>query len=184
MAENKKTKIKLRDDERRERPASENNEEKIQDNEINEKQETLQEKPNYLEMAQRIQADFENYKRRNKDIIQESFSNGVAVSVEKLLPALDSFNQATKNIQDKKVLDGINLIYNQLKNALLELGVTKIECVGKPFDPNFHNAVLTGENRKKKDGIVLEEYQEGFMLNKKVIRHSVVKINKLNQEVK
>ena len=178
MAEAKKTKIKLRDDEKK--PASDNKEEAMQ----NEQQEVRQEQPNYLEMAQRIQADFENYKRRNKDIVQESFANGVATSVEKLLPALDSFNQATKKIHDEKILDGVNLIYNQLKNALSELGVTKIECVGKPFDPNFHNAVLTGEDKNRKDSIVLEEYQEGFMLNNKVIRHSVVKINKLNQEVK
>lgn len=140
------------------------------------------EEVNYLELAQRIQADFENYKRRNRDVIKESFQNGVAVTVEKLLPVMDSFKEAKKNITDEKVLEGVNMIYNQLDTALKDLGVTKIDCVGKPFDPNFHNAVMVAEDEEKEDNVVLDEFQEGFILNDKVIRHSVVRINKLNHK--
>ena len=63
-----------------------------------------------------------------------------------------------------------------------ELGVTKIKAENEMFDPNFHNAVLTGCEEDKEDGIILEEYQEGFILKEsKVIRHSVVKINKIEK---
>ena len=64
--------------------------------------------------------------------------------------------------------------------AFESIGVKKIEAVGQPFDPNYHNAVLVGKDEEKEDNIVLEEYQAGFILkNDRVIRHSTVKINKL-----
>ena len=63
--------------------------------------------------------------------------------------------------------------------VLEELGITKINAKGEMFDPNFHNAVLTGNDPSKQDGEILEEYQEGFMMkNERVIRYSVVQINK------
>ena len=72
------------------------------------------------------------------------------------------------------------LINVKLLNAFSELGVTKIQAEGEMFNPNYHNAVLTGNDNDKPDNIILEEYQEGFILkNERVIRHSVVKINKL-----
>ncbi len=130
-------------------------------------------------MAQRIQAEFENYKKRNKDVVQESFANGISFTVEKLLPVLDSFKQAKLKITDESVLEGIDLIYFQLLSALTQLGVKKIECVNQQFDPFYHNAVMVEKREDVEDGIVLDEFQEGFTLNGKVIRHSVVKINKL-----
>ncbi|MBP5651403.1 MAG: nucleotide exchange factor GrpE [Clostridia bacterium] len=136
--------------------------------------------PNYLEMAQRIQAEFENYKKRNATISQDSYRNGVMAAVRKMLPVIDSFKQAKGQIKDESVLSGLDLVLGQMMNALKDLGVTKIECVGLPFDPNYHNAVLVGKDSHKEDGIVLEEYQEGFIMGDNVIRHSVVKINKLS----
>ena len=136
--------------------------------------------PNYLEMAQRIQAEFENYKKRNAEISQDSFRNGIMTAVRKLLPVIDSFKQAKAQIKDETVLNGLDLVLSQMMNALKEMGVTKIECVGLPFDPNYHNAVLVGNDPDKDEDIVLEEYQEGFIMGTNVIRHSVVKINKLN----
>lgn len=134
----------------------------------------------YLELAQRMKAEFDNYKRRTEAVVSSSYQNGVAGAVSKLLPVLDSFKQAKDKITDENTLVGVELIYNQLITALSELGVKKIECVGKQFDPNFHNAVLTDSKDDIDDGVVLEEFQEGFTLGDKVIRHSVVKINKLN----
>ena len=114
----------------------------------------------YLELAQRIKAEFDNYKKRNAEISKISFENGVGTAVMKLLPAIDSFNQ--------------------VMNAFNELGVKKIESVGCLFDPNLHNAVLTDNNENYGDEVILEEYQPGFIMGDKVIRHSVVKINKLS----
>ena len=139
-----------------------------------------QEQPNYLEMAQRIQAEFENYKKRNATISQDSYRNGVITAVRKMLPVIDSFKQAKSQIKDDSVLTGLDLVLSQMMSALKDLGVTKIECVGLPFDPNLHNAVLVGVDTEKPDQVVLEEYQEGFTLGDIVIRHSVVKINKLS----
>lgn len=135
----------------------------------------------YLELAQRIKAEFENYKKRNAEVVSQSFDNGVSHTVEKLLPAIDSFKQAKASIQDESVLKGLDLVLSQILNAFSELGVTKIPAVGEQFDPNFHNAVLVGKEEDKEDGVILDEYQEGFILkNDRVIRHSVVKINKLD----
>lgn len=134
----------------------------------------------YLELAQRIKAEFDNYKRRNADITAQSFNNGVASTVTRLLPAIDSFKQAKVNIKDEETLKGIGMIEGLILNAFSELKVEKIDCLGKEFDPNLHNAVLTGEDSTKPDGVILEEYQEGFRLGDRVIRHSVVKINKLS----
>lgn len=135
----------------------------------------------YLELAQRIKAEFENYKRRNADSMSQSFDNGVAHTVSKLLPAMDSFKQARASIQDENTLKGVDLVYSQILKAFEEIGVTKIKAEGEMFDPNFHNAVLTGSDSEKPENIILNEYQEGFILkNDRVIRHSVVQINKLN----
>ena len=135
----------------------------------------------YLELAQRIKAEFENYKRRNADSMSQSFDNGVAHTVSKLLPAMDSFKQARASIQDENTLKGVDLVYSQILKAFEEIGVTKIKAEGEMFDPNLHNAVLTGADPEKPENIILNEYQEGFILkNDRVIRHSVVQINKLN----
>lgn len=134
----------------------------------------------YLELAQRIKAEFENYKKRNAELSQQSYENGIAQTVAKLLPAIDSFKQARSTITDENTLTGLDLVLSQILNAFSELGVTKIQAEGEMFNPNYHNAVLTGNDNDKPDNIILEEYQEGFILkNERVIRHSVVKINKL-----
>lgn len=135
----------------------------------------------YLELAQRIKAEFENYKKRNAEVISQSYDNGVCQTVSRLLPAIDSFKQAKSSITDENTLKGLDLVLNQILNAFNELGVTKIKAENEMFDPNFHNAVIIGCEEDKEDGIILEEYQEGFILKEnKVIRHSAVKINKLS----
>jgi len=157
--------------------------EKKKDKEVKQEKETIVSKEaEYLDMAQRIKAEFENYKRRNADVVSQSFDNGVAHTVAKMLPAIDSFKQAKSSIQDENMLKGLDLVLSQIITAFGELGVTKIPAVGEQFNPNFHNAVLVGNETDKEDGIILDEYQEGFILkNDRVIRHSVVKINKLDK---
>jgi len=73
----------------------------------------------------------------------------------------------------------LNLIHGQLIKALDTFGIKKIECVGQEFDPSLHNAVLTDNNPDFGNDIITEELQEGFKSETKVIRHSVVKINKI-----
>ncbi len=134
----------------------------------------------YLELAQRIKAEFENYKKRNAEISTQSYNNGIVSAVTKMLPVIDSFNQARANISDPAVLSGVDLIFNQLMKALNELNVEKIDCLGKVFDPNFHEAVLIGQDEAYPAETILEEYQAGFVMNGKVIRPASVKVNKLD----
>jgi molecular chaperone GrpE len=144
-------------------------------------EEIVSKETEYLELAQRIKAEFENYKKRNAEITIQSFDNGVARVVEKLLPAMDSFKQAKASIQDENTLKGLDLVYSQILKAFEEMGIYRIKAVGEQFDPNFHNAVLVGNDEDKLDNEVLCEFQEGFIMkDNRVIRHSVVQINKLS----
>lgn len=142
---------------------------------------------------QRAQADFANYQKRkeaeNKELVE--FAREVAVT--KLLPTLDSLEQGLKHLpeadseklkveSEKFIADyqtwqnGITGTLKQLNKALEELGVKKIEAVGKKFDPHFHEAVR--EVPGEEDGVIVEEYQTGFELNGRVIRPSQVAISK------
>ena len=133
----------------------------------------------YYEMAQRMKADFDNYKRRTEQEMKQSYQSGISFAVEQLLNVVDSVAQAKNKVTDENTLKGLDLIEKQCFNSFAKLGVQKIECVGKEFDPHLHNAVMTVADNTKPDGVVVEELQQGFMFEHKVIRHSVVSINKL-----
>lgn len=128
----------------------------------------------------RVQAEFENYKKRCERDNQEYIKFSKTELLKKLLPIMDSFEIAIKNNTDpEKFRKGIELIYVQLTNVLKEENVTPIETINKPFDPNTQEVLLVQESEK--DNIVLEELQKGYMLNEKVLRHAKVKIGKKNE---
>lgn len=131
----------------------------------------------YLGLARQIQADFDNYRKRTQDLSESSRKDGISFAVEKLLPVLDTINSAKRQIKDEEFLKSIDLIYRQTLDCFSRIGVQKIEAVGKPFDPNLHNAVFTEHIDGTEPDIVLDELQEGFELGGKVIRHSVVKVS-------
>ena len=90
---------------------------------------------------------------------------------------MDSFEIALKNTSEhEKFVKGIQMIYSQIYSILSSNGLKKIDAVGKKFDPYKHE-VLMKEESEKEDDIVLEEFQKGYMLNDKVIRHSKVKVS-------
>ncbi len=134
----------------------------------------------------RAQADFENYKRRKEAENRELVDFAKEVTVAKLLPTLDSLEQALRHAPDSASTDfaekynvwykGVEGILGQLDKALAEMGVKKIEALGKKFDPNFHEAVR--EVPGDEDGTVVEELQSGFELNGKVIRPATVVISR------
>jgi len=129
---------------------------------------------------QRLQAEFDNYRKRNEHISEKSKEDGVIYAVNKILPVLDSFKSAKMQVQDEKFLESLNLIEKQFLHCLSDLKVEKIDAEGQQFDPKFHNAVLSGKDETKADNEILEVYQDGFKLNDRIIRHSVVRINKLD----
>ena len=128
---------------------------------------------------QRAVADFENYKKREEAKQQEIMEFAKEVTVVKMLPTLDALHQGLKQAPqniDENWLIGINGTVAKLDKVLDDMGVIRIEAIGKQFDPNFHEAIREVEGDK--DGVVIEELQTGFELNGKVIRPSQVIISK------
>lgn len=134
--------------------------------------------PDYLALAQRIQAEFENYRRRMADQLVIERQEGIVSVINVFLPCLDTFKEAKKSITDEKVLEGVNMIENKIMDALDRLEVERIESVGQKFDPNFHDVIAVMHNQNYDDDIILEEYQAGYKYKGKVIRYSKVIVNK------
>lgn len=132
----------------------------------------------YLAMAQRLQADFENYRKRVAEQLDYQKQEGIKSVIEVFLPCLDTFKEAKKNISDEGVLSGINMIEDKIVSALQSVGAERIESVGQKFDPHKHNVIALLNNENYEDDIILEEYQAGWTLNGKVIRYSKVIVNK------
>jgi len=135
----------------------------------------------YLAGWQRSRADFLNYKKEEAERIKELFKYVNEGLVLKILPILDNFEQAQKEIpQEKKdqFLDGLLNIKNQLKDFLRKQGVEEIKALGEKFDPNFHEVAEEVETKDKESGIIIEEVKKGYKLNGRVIRPAKVKISK------
>lgn len=150
---------------------------------MQELEQVKQDAQNNLAGWQRSQADFENYKKREEAKHSELLDFAKEVTIVKLLPTLDALEQGLRHAPagvDENWLRGIEGTLQKLDKVLEELGVKKIDAIGKPFDPNFHEAVR--EVPGDEDGLVAEELQTGFILNGKVIRPSQVAISKKQGE--
>ena len=125
-----------------------------------------------------LERDLENFRKRSREEVESAKSQGVIKALESIFPALDSFKKAKGIIKDEKSLEGVRLIEKSLMEALKKLGVKKIECVGKKFDPNLHNAVLSLDTKDVKSGYVVEEIEAGYEMEGKVVRFSQVVVAK------
>lgn len=130
----------------------------------------------------RLQADFANYKKRTAN---EKLQLTEVVKMDVLgnvLPVLDNFERALQVPQDKvtddvkSFIEGYRMIYKQLLGVLEKEGVTKIDAVGKPFDPNYHQAVMRVPSDEYDDDVVVEVLQEGYLLGNKTLRPAMVKV--------
>ena len=141
--------------------------------------ESLQkEKDDTVQLLQRIQADFDNFRRRNASIRLDSYEEGKRDAIKELLPALDSFDRAlasTGENCDKALLEGILLVQRQLLDSLQKLGLEEVEAAGQ-FDPNKHEAILREKAEGKPSGEILDVLQKGYRVGEKVLRHSMVKV--------
>lgn len=140
-----------------------------------------QEKNEYLEMAQRIQAEFDNYRKRSSDIVKVSRQDGVIEAVLRFLPAIDSIEKAKQMIKDPKTLEGIELIEKELKNSLKTLNIEEIDALGKVFDPNFHNVIAVKTDNSLGDSVITDVYQAGYKIGDRVLRYSQVIVNKVQE---
>ena len=107
---------------------------------------------------------------------------GASMILTKILPIVDNFeraiNSVPEEIKDNSFVDGVDKIYKQMLKTFEELGVKPIEAVGKPFDANLHNAVMTDENAEGEVDTVTEELQKGWTYKDQVLRHAMVKVKK------
>lgn len=127
---------------------------------------------------QRLQAEFENYKKRMDKEKAEFAQYAAAEFMGKCLPILDMLDAALKNTEDhQKFVEGIQLLHKEFVDLLKKEGLHPIEAEGKQFDSHFHDVVMKEVSEKEED-TVLEEFQKGYMLKDKVLRHSKVKVAK------
>ncbi|MBE5949696.1 MAG: nucleotide exchange factor GrpE [Lachnospiraceae bacterium] len=128
----------------------------------------------------RTMAEFENFRKRTDKEKADMFENGARSVIEKLLPVVDSFERGLSILSEEEkatpIAAGMDKIHKQFLKALEDMGVTPIEAVGKEFDPNFHNAVMHGDDDKFGENIVSEEFQKGYLYKEKVVRYSMVKV--------
>ena len=125
-------------------------------------------------------AEFDNYRKRTDKEKSQMFEMGAKSIIEKILPAIDSFELGLAALSEEDrasgVGQGMEKIYKQLMTILEGAGVKQIEALGKEFDPNLHNAVMHEENEEFGENTVSQELQKGYMYNDSVIRHSMVKV--------
>ena len=125
-------------------------------------------------------AEFDNFRKRSEKEKGQMFEIGAKSIIEKILPVIDNFERGldaiTEEEKESAFVQGIEQIYKQFTTALEEVGVKAIEAVGQEFNPDFHNAVMHGEDDSYGENIISDEFQKGYMYKDSVVRHSMVKV--------
>ena len=135
------------------------------------------ERDTLLDRLARMQADFENARKRASREQQEFRDYALADAIKALLPTLDSFERALHASREQSDLrSGIELIYKQLQDALSKLGLRAIPAKGEPFDPRLHEAIEMVETTDVPDHQILEELQRGYKLKERLLRPAMVKV--------
>lgn len=126
-------------------------------------------------LTQRLQADFDNYRKRNNSIAEDMKLLGQSIVIEKLLAVLDNCDLARKYIQDQSALTGFNMMENQILTALAGFGLKEVETDGKEFDAKVMQAVERVKDEQNA-GKVVEVLAKGYLLNDKLLRPASVKV--------
>ena len=132
----------------------------------------------YLTLAQRVQADFDNFRRRNESVRSDAFADGQRNVITAMLPVLDNLERALEAAgeSDDALRTGVEMTLRQLRDALTRLGVTPIDRLGEKFDPKVENAILQGTPEEGEPGTVCAVLQKGYMVGGFVLRHAMVKV--------
>ena len=137
-----------------------------------------QERDDLRELAQRVQADFENYRKRMLREQTEKIERANQALLEQLLPVLDSFDLAVAGLadSDEKVRKGVELVQSELLGVLAKSGLERIDALGKPFDPHEHEAVAQEDG----DGepVVFDVLRAGYRLKGRVLRPATVRVTR------
>jgi len=135
------------------------------------------EKDETVVLLQRIQADFDNFRRRNASIRLDSYEEGKRDTVKELLPALDNLERALESIpaENASLREGIAMVHRQMLESLKKLGLEEVEsdCI---FDPTKHEAVMREKVDGKESGEIVVVFQKGYRMGGRIIRHCMVKV--------
>ncbi|MGG1617322.1 nucleotide exchange factor GrpE [Paenibacillus sp. NRS-1782] len=128
----------------------------------------------------RAQADFDNFRRRTLKEKEDLAKYASMKLVTELVPVLDNFERALATApqgEAESFTKGVEMIFRQFESVLQAEGVTAMNAVGQPFNPDFHQAIMQVEIEEHEEGIVVEEVQKGYMLKDKVLRPAMVKVS-------
>jgi molecular chaperone GrpE len=144
--------------------------------------ETKRERDEYLELAQRTRADFENYRKRVTKETSDALARGKAELARELLPVIDNLERALATGSDpaahEALVEGVGLVLNELRDKLGSAGVESFDPTGEKFDPQLHEALSAQPAEGTESGIVLETMQKGYRLNGQVLRPAKVVVSK------
>ena len=133
----------------------------------------------YLTLAQRVQADFDNFRRRNESVRADAYNEGIRALAATLLPVMDNLERAVdaaKDSPDAQLKEGVGLVLRQLGDVFQKQGITPIDRLGEKFDPNLENALMQGTPEDGEPGTVCQVFQKGYQIGKNVLRHAMVKV--------
>ena len=133
----------------------------------------------YLALAQRVQADFENFRRRNESVRTDAYADGRKDTAALMLPVLDNLERAVgaaAGSADEALRNGVEMVLKQMTDVYGKLDVKPIDRLGEKFDPNLENAILQGTTEDGEPGTVCQVLQKGYMIGDKVLRHAMVKV--------
>ena len=125
----------------------------------------------------RLAADYDNFRKRTIKEKEQSYGNGKADAVEKLLPVYDNLERALNQpTEDEAYKKGVEMTMTQLVNIFAGLGVEIFGNVGDAFDPNIHNAVMHTEDEALGENVISQVFQKGFKLGEKIVRFAMVQV--------
>ena len=132
----------------------------------------------YLDLAQRKQAELANYRRRTEGIRAEAYDDGRRDAIAQLLPVVDNLERAlaAAGEEENALKSGVEMVLRQTRDALTKMGVEEIDPQGQPFDAELMNAVMQGSADEGEPGTVCMVLQKGYKLGERVIRHAMVKV--------
>lgn len=143
--------------------------------ETNELQKLKQENEQLNEKLIRNLAEFDNYRKRTTKEKEDIAGYAKSICIKEILSVVDNFERALNSeCKDEEYKKGMEMIFNQLSDALKDQGLEEIEALNKEFDPEFHNAVNQVEDENFGENIVCNVFQKGYKIGDKVIRHAMV----------
>lgn len=146
-------------------------ENETQENEFEKKWKDVNEK--YL----RTLAEYDNYRKRTIKEKDAIYPEAKAATVERFLPVMDNFQRALDSAENKNAFfEGVAMVKKQMDEVFAALGVEEIKAVGETFNPEFHNAVMHIDDEESGENTIVEEFQKGYKIGDRVIRHSMVKV--------